>query len=505
MSSQAHLCNVIPSIFDILTTNSPFTCIEREPKTVVKCTKHICQKKDIPHAVSLWERIKRLSPLVDYVRDLLAKIAESLHCKLHRKGDGIEKSIKSIVDFWHSELRRAFQHDLQSRSNDEPSRSLVLSDSCPPGSYTKRFSPRRINDTPAPGALATPTSEVQPAVDAHSPEFIPFRSRPLADPFINSTQSPRSTKSSFCPKYLQDVVFRKIDSKSADSKPGYLYVFSRDSNRDHVKIGYTTGSVRNRLKEWQNSCKYPPRLIYQTRKVLWAGRLESIVHSHLDPLRRREGRCKWNPNCTKRHDEWFKIPVSEAKDVVSAWESWMLNEIKPYDCGGTLRLKWELHLIGSKNIPDEDKVDAERLPWHHAAELYRNLPAASTPSPSNHTTPSRDTYDIRSYFLLLTPPSSPSPSSRTTAITTSSRSSRFTSHHTQQTRFPVPSPPTPSPPSRLTRMVAAKKNDALVIYSASEPSLLSLLSLFPLSMYMALLAMFVMYVKFCVGMLEWCV
>ena len=106
-----------------------------------------------------------------------------------------------------------------------------------------------------------------------------------------------------------------------DKLDGYVYAFRLYDTTGHIKIGYSN-NVSGRLKEWRTKYKCTIELIWQTRLIKNAGRVESLVHDDLREYRRREQKC-----CTTHH-EWFCIDEDVAKQAVRKWAEWMDGGIR---------------------------------------------------------------------------------------------------------------------------------------------------------------------------------
>ncbi|CZR68410.1 uncharacterized protein PAC_18309 [Phialocephala subalpina] len=122
-----------------------------------------------------------------------------------------------------------------------------------------------------------------------------------------------------------------------DFRDGSLYIFDRSSSPGHVKIGWTSRTVQDRLDEW-SECGYTPNLLFSVHNVPNAHRAETLTHHELVMEWRREGICK-AAHCRKSHEEWFEISQEGAEKVVDEWAEFM-KRARPYDSTGELKSEW---------------------------------------------------------------------------------------------------------------------------------------------------------------------
>ena len=128
-------------------------------------------------------------------------------------------------------------------------------------------------------------------------------------------------------------------SKVGDRKYGDVYAFSRISSPGMVKVGYTK-QTEDRLRSWERMCHYKPILEHCIRNVPYVPRVEKLVHYELLPNWRRELKCKHNPLCVVRHEEWFECNVDTAARSMDNFSQWM-TIAQPYDTYGTLKPQWK--------------------------------------------------------------------------------------------------------------------------------------------------------------------
>lgn len=178
----------------------------------------------------------------------------------------------------------------------------------------------------------------------------------------------------------------KAPAKNAKKEPqwrksGSVYGFTRESSPGMVKIGFTAGSVSQRLKGVQKSCGYEPQLVAVADAIPHVMRAERLVHYELLTCWRREPRCKHNSRCAGGHREWFEVDVDTAARTIKNVAEWM-RLARPYDEKGYVTLKWR------NVISDMEKtgvvVTSERLvkAYHdlRSVEMTRVLDGSETPA-----------------------------------------------------------------------------------------------------------------------------
>ncbi|RDW72917.1 hypothetical protein BP6252_06824 [Coleophoma cylindrospora] len=139
--------------------------------------------------------------------------------------------------------------------------------------------------------------------------------------------------------------YRKFKEKASsplsktESKPGWIYAYMRP-NCKHLKIGLST-NVRQRMDAWKKQCKYEPVVRFQVFTKN-ASRVEKLVHHFFMSERLRErlvnGGCNGGTGCSVKHEEWFNVPLEDAKRCVEMLKQWM--ELEPYDQTGALKYTW---------------------------------------------------------------------------------------------------------------------------------------------------------------------
>ena len=159
---------------------------------------------------------------------------------------------------------------------------------------------------------------------------------------------------------LRDHIKAIIDEpiKPTDTKAGYIYVYSVNSNFGLVKIGWTRNTPNERLKKWEKQCKRKPYRAYpedskELIKIPHAWRVEKLVQAELRKYN------KWETGCGckyKTHREWFETSLPHAIKLVEFWSAWV--QTHPYEERPRERLK-----LGQATLP------AWALKESHKAEL----------------------------------------------------------------------------------------------------------------------------------------
>lgn len=138
--------------------------------------------------------------------------------------------------------------------------------------------------------------------------------------------------------YVKGAIKKNLTPREELS--GLIYIYWFPGNFGHVKIGVTTRTPEERLREWQKQCGHDPILLYPVSEgdrvpMPHVYRVEKIVHALLRNRRRKELKCR---KCEKCHREWFESVEQEAIAAVKTWSAWMREN--PYEqVKGVWRLK----------------------------------------------------------------------------------------------------------------------------------------------------------------------
>ena len=146
-------------------------------------------------------------------------------------------------------------------------------------------------------------------------------------------------------RYVRGAIMKDLISR--EETEGFIYIYWFPGNFGHLKIGVTTRSPEERLREWQKQCGHDPILIYPAAEedrvmIPHVYRVEKLVHAQLRDVRRKETRCE---KCEKCHREWFEGPAKVAIATVKRWSAWISDE--PYKLQGGV---WRLSPIHKKNL-----------------------------------------------------------------------------------------------------------------------------------------------------------
>ena len=119
---------------------------------------------------------------------------------------------------------------------------------------------------------------------------------------------------------------------------GYIYILrsQSSSNWAELKIGFSKYHPEHRAHQLA-SCVMSPEIVSHSPLLPHAKRLESIIHTELVSLRKKQ----FCGQCRRTHQEWFTISHFDAREVVTRWGRWMM--LRPYS-DGMLREEWRSFL-----------------------------------------------------------------------------------------------------------------------------------------------------------------
>ncbi|KAL8782232.1 MAG: hypothetical protein Q9213_005562 [Squamulea squamosa] len=122
---------------------------------------------------------------------------------------------------------------------------------------------------------------------------------------------------------------------------GLIYIYWFPGNFGHIKIGLTTRTIEERMREWQSKCSHDIHLEYPKDEkdcvpIPHVHRVENLIKQQLRHVRRKEIGCR---GCKKNHNEWYENALQEAVDAIRKWSAWMRKN--PYEklSDGVWRLK----------------------------------------------------------------------------------------------------------------------------------------------------------------------
>ncbi|KAI7537872.1 hypothetical protein KC331_g10690 [Hortaea werneckii] len=159
-------------------------------------------------------------------------------------------------------------------------------------------------------------------------------------------------------------------------KTGSVYVV-RDPELDLVKIGYTTASVSDRVRQIRSQCRassQPWQIEHDDSNtpIFAYRRLEKLVHDDLAPHRWfflcKCGSAKRNANKVIEHQEWFDVSPEIAIKTIKLWRNFLLRN--PY--GEPLK-NTDMPLKGSWNarIKEYKEADCKEKHEAHGTRLVR--------------------------------------------------------------------------------------------------------------------------------------
>jgi hypothetical protein len=161
--------------------------------------------------------------------------------------------------------------------------------------------------------------------------------------------------------YLKKQEYCRKKKKAASFDPdsnGHIYLFTWPEFPKYVKIGVTTSTPHDRIKQWSKTCKNVTYLRLenpQDRRFKFAWIAERVIHAELFNQRRKFAcpTCKRNPGgrpappvkhnkdeeTHRDHGEWFEISTEQALAVTQRWIKWFVQN-DPYEYDMSLRGHW---------------------------------------------------------------------------------------------------------------------------------------------------------------------
>ncbi|KAI9867384.1 MAG: hypothetical protein M1813_008942 [Trichoglossum hirsutum] len=144
------------------------------------------------------------------------------------------------------------------------------------------------------------------------------------------------------------------DMVKSDFESGYIYVFESNDHPNHLKVGYTKKTVKERIDGWKTQCKCDPKEVYPRGlgvKIPHAHKVESLIKAELNHYQENQY-CR-NRNCGHEHREWFNVTPEQMEAVIEKWSSWIQqNPYEIFDYNGPrplgrLKKTW---LINSRRL-----------------------------------------------------------------------------------------------------------------------------------------------------------
>ncbi|KAL8963900.1 MAG: hypothetical protein Q9183_004863, partial [Haloplaca sp. 2 TL-2023] len=265
-----------------------------------RCTNHIA-KRNSEEARQILRRVEETQteePGED-VTKFLNTLAELLLCKRYHQGEASTLSTK-----WTTAIR-PISHTR--RASD----SVLVS----PGTLANRpiaATSRRSSAVTRSVAAAAQASS--PIVLSSTDVKTDFLSGKVLRTCIRTFVpfDPLAKSRAHTERYVRGVIMKDLVLR--EEKGGFIYIYWFPGNFGHLKIGVTTRSPAERLREWQKQCGHDPILIYPAAEenrvmIPHVYRVEKLVHAQLRDVRRKETRCE---KCQKCHREWFEGNKEEA-------------------------------------------------------------------------------------------------------------------------------------------------------------------------------------------------
>ena len=183
-----------------------------------------------------------------------------------------------------------------------------------------------------------------------------------------------------------------------ETKDGFVYIYKVYGSFGHIKIGYTTRNVNQRMKEWKNQCGHDPSVEYPQGsdllvRIPHARRIEALLKIELASYRRRETQCK---TCGGVHEEWYETSLGYAIEAARAWSAWMRD--LPYeetDGGWTLRSAQKARLESLvQAVSERARVAEEKRLRKPSSSPDRRRPRSSSRRKSEQLTASRQRLSV---------------------------------------------------------------------------------------------------------------
>lgn len=148
----------------------------------------------------------------------------------------------------------------------------------------------------------------------HIRKFVPYDAR---------AQTMKSMES-----FVEGAVTANLGKQEIE-KAGHIYIYWFPGNFGHLKIGVTSRSVEERLREWERRCGHKTHRDEVIFDVPHVYRVEKIVQAQLRDRRKKEIGCK---GCGRCHKEWFEVSREVAIAEAKRWSDWMRSN--PYEESG---------------------------------------------------------------------------------------------------------------------------------------------------------------------------
>jgi T5orf172 domain len=144
---------------------------------------------------------------------------------------------------------------------------------------------------------------------------------------------------------LVNLIKKQITIPKSGKREGSIYVYSSLACPGFFKAGFTSETVRDRLKRWKD-CGFVISLVKDgnQRRFRYAKHVEKLVQIELHPVRRKFA-CRKHKQKKSRnpriHNEWYEINPEHLLQVIEKWRHWItMLEDNPYDDDGALTPRW---------------------------------------------------------------------------------------------------------------------------------------------------------------------
>ncbi|KAL2823539.1 T5orf172 domain-containing protein [Aspergillus cavernicola] len=312
----------------------------------IKCKAFTSGSKQCTEGIGGWrvtncektinEIIKPEVYLDDARLDYYLEVLESnMYCPAHLKSPFIQ------VAMWKSTIQEICNGAQPGSSEAEDSNNLELLNNAKIGkeAFTKMEKPPTSlrQNYEVVSACSVKTLGLSPEFAKDPVEFWPITKNTSRFDLIPWNKKPGGATG---PHIIREVLVKSFSDK--EHQDGYVYAFEVEGNKGFVKIGYTTRTVKDRLKDWEFDCNRVPKCLYpnpsnNVMKVPNAHRVEQLCHAEFSSYRVRTY-CKV---CRKQHLEWFEISSKEAIAVIRKWTRWMRRD--PYEeIQQRSKVKWDL-------------------------------------------------------------------------------------------------------------------------------------------------------------------
>ncbi|EXK81931.1 hypothetical protein FOQG_13690 [Fusarium oxysporum f. sp. raphani 54005] len=281
-----------------------------------------------------------------YLEGLLKVLETNIYCPQHINKQPLQK-----VASWKLSIAEILEeHSVKLAESSIPEKTRG-----PSGAPNTQGSPESPSTSRSDGFVLRSGRLLIPNFDRDLSTYWPNKYNTSPFEIIPTSDRVADYKSSY------DMVKREMlkELYDMDQRDGQVYMYEVEGNQGFVKIGYTTRFVEERLQEWDFDCNRASKALYPislstAAAIPNARRVEALCHAELDH-RRIMIYCH---GCLKQHQEWFKIPSTEAIAVIQKWSDWMAA--RPYE---SIQLrnttKWTIKVEERTRTRDMDRFMRE--------------------------------------------------------------------------------------------------------------------------------------------------